>query len=279
MYKDLKIGIAGVGFVGGAMLKSFIKNNVDVKAYDKYNDKYNTFEEITYSDIIFLCLPTKFDENINMYDKSCIYSVCDDLNKVNYSGSIIIKSTVETGTTEKISNKYPNLQFIHNPEFLTARTAYEDFHNQKHIVIGKSGNCNQKHVENLYNFYNYNYPEAEFSFCSSNESESMKLFVNCFYSVKIQFFNELFLLTQKIENCNYDNILSIMLKNNWINPMHTKVPGPDGELSYGGACFPKDTNALLNLMKFNNTSSSVLESTINERNIMRKDNVNVIKNT
>ena len=69
-----------------------------------------------------------------------------------------------------------------------------------------------------------------------------------------------------------------MLKNNWINPMHTKVPGPDGELSYGGACFPKDTNALLNLMKFNNTSSSVLESTINERNIMRNDNVNVIKN-
>ena len=44
-----------------------------------------------------------------------------------------------------------------------------------------------------------------------------------------------------------------MLKNGWINPMHTTVPGPDGQLSYGGFCFPKDTNALLQFMKTENS--------------------------
>ena len=66
-----------------------------------------------------------------------------------------------------------------------------------------------------------------------------------------------------------------MLKNKWINPMHTDIPGPDGKLSYGGYCFPKDTNALLNHMKRENTPSMVLEATVLERNIMRDDNVNV----
>jgi UDPglucose 6-dehydrogenase len=60
-----------------------------------------------------------------------------------------------------------------------------------------------------------------------------------------------------------------MIKNGWINNQHTDVPGSDGELSYGGYCFPKDTNALLQYMKRNNVPSDVLDATINERNKMR----------
>ena len=41
----------------------------------------------------------------------------------------------------------------------------------------------------------------------------------------------------------------MMLTNNWINPSHTNIPGPDGLISYGGMCFPKDTNALNEYMK------------------------------
>lgn len=75
--------------------------------------------------------------------------------------------------------------------------------------------------------------------------------------------------------CDYNVVKDLMLKNKWINPMHTDVPGPDGKLSYGGYCFPKDTNALLNHMKRVNTPYKVLEATVKERNIMRNDNVNV----
>ena len=40
-------------------------------------------------------------------------------------------------------------------------------------------------------------------------------------------------------DCDYKRVVELMLKNKWINPMHTNVPGPDGQLSYGGYCFPK----------------------------------------
>ena len=194
----------------------------------------------------------------------------------NYKGIIVIKSTIEPTTTLSLSKKYNNLRFIHNPEFLTASTAFEDFHNQKHIVLGKGLNITDDDINLLSGFYSYYYPDAEISICSSTESESMKSFVNCFYSVKIQFFNELYLLCDKI-GCDYNTIKDLMLKNKWINPMHTNVPGPDGQLSYGGYCFPKDTKALLEFMKKEDSPSKVLEATILERNEMRNDNTNIKK--
>ena len=62
-----------------------------------------------------------------------------------------------------------------------------------------------------------------------------------------------------------------MLKNNWINPMHTNIPGPDGNISYGGLCFPKDTNALNSYMKKYNSDNLLLQSTIEERDNLRSD--------
>ena len=123
----------------------------------------------------------------------------------------------------------------------------------------------------LHNFYEKNYPEAEISICSSVESESMKIFCNSFYAVKIQFFNELYDFCDKLE-INYDKIKNLILKNNWINPMHTNVPGPDGKLSFSGMCLPKDSEALLNCMKDFESKCAVLEATLNERNQMRNEN-------
>ncbi len=267
------ISVIGLGFVGGSMKKSFELKGESVIGYDKFKDNTDSFVDCLKSDIAFLALPTIYDEDKMTYDKSAIHEVCGDLEKNNYQGIVVIKSTVEPTTTEGLATKY-NLKFVHNPEFLTAATAFEDFHNQTHIVLGKSKNVQDKEIDVLEEFYKKNYPDAEISRCTCTESESMKSFVNCFYSVKIQFFNELYLLCQKM-GCNYDNVKNLMLKNKWINPMHTDVPGPDGKLSYGGYCFPKDTNALAEHMKREGVTCKVLEGTIQERNEMRDDNVNV----
>jgi len=268
------ISVIGLGFVGGSMKKSFELKGEQVKGYDKFKENTDSFEDCLESDIAFLALPTIFDENKMTYDKSAIHEVCGDLEKHQYKGLVVIKSTVEPTTTEGLALKYSTLKFIHNPEFLTAATAFEDFHNQKHIVLGKSLNVHDDQVDVLETFYKKNYPDADISRCSCTESESMKSFVNCFYSVKIQFFNELYLLCGKM-GCDYNTVKGLMLKNGWINPMHTDIPGPDGMLSYGGYCFPKDTNALLNHMKRENVTCKVLEGTVLERNEMRQDNVNV----
>ena len=267
------ISVIGLGFVGGSMKKSFEIKGESVIGYDKFKENTDSFTDCLKSDIAFLALPTIYDEDKMTYDKSAIHEVCNDLEKNNYQGIVVIKSTVEPTTTEGLAKKY-NLKFVHNPEFLTAATAFEDFHNQTHIVLGKSKNVKDEEIDVLENFYKKNYPDAEISRCTCTESESMKSFVNCFYSVKIQFFNELYLLCQKM-GCNYDNVKDLMLKNKWINPMHTDVPGPDGKLSYGGYCFPKDTNALAEHMKREGVTCKVLEATIQERNEMRDDNINV----
>lgn len=268
------ISVIGLGFVGGSMKKSFELKGAAVKGYDKYKEGTDSFEDCVDSKIAFLALPTIFDEDKMSYDLSCIHEVCGDLVKHNYKGLVVIKSTVEPMTTEGLGKTYPTLKFIHNPEFLTAATAFHDFHNQKHIVLGKGANVTDAEVDTLEEFYHKYYPDAEISRSTCTESESMKSFVNCFYSVKIQFFNELYLLCEKM-GCDYNTVKNLMLKNKWINPMHTDVPGPDGKLSYGGYCFPKDTNALLNHMKREGTHCNVLEATVLERNLMRNDNVNV----
>ena len=273
LFED-KIGIIGLGFVGSAMFTSFKQLNVNICGYDKYKDSNinSTFEQVITSNILFLCLPTPYDSTIHEYDKSAIYSICEQLVQSNYNGIVIIKSTIELGTINFLESKYP-LKYIHNPEFLTARTAFEDFHNQSHIVLGKGSLINDLDFKQVINFYSSFYPNAKISECLAVESESMKLFCNSFYSVKIQFFNELYLLCNKL-NIDYNNVKNLMLANNWINPMHTTIPGPDGLLSYGGLCFPKDTNALNELMKKNETPNAVMDATIQERNKMRSDSDN-----
>jgi len=265
----MKVGIIGLGFVGSAIKASFELKNIDVFGYDKFKDGgIGSLSDMFQKNILFLCLPTPFDEKEMCYDITSIQETCKILSENAFSGLLVIKSTIEPTTTDNLSKEF-NLKIIHNPEFLTEATAYEDFHNQKHIVLGKGVNVLDEELNRLYNLYNEYYPDAAISLVSSEESECMKLFVNSFYATKIQFFNELYLLCKNID-CNYDSIKELMLKNNWIHPMHTKVPGRNNELSYGGNCFPKDTNALLQYMKRNNSKHEVLEAVINERNSMRK---------
>lgn len=268
---DYIIGISGQGFVGGAINKGFIKRGIVVHIYDKYKDGMNTendFKKMLNTDFIFLCLPTLYSKKNKCYDKSAIYENCEKLEKMGYTGLVVIKSTVEPNIVKILSQKY-NLKFIMNPEFLSAKTAVEDFDNQKHIVIGIADNLSKenKDVQKLLNFYETYFPDAEISVCTSTEASVMKIFCNTFYSVKIQIFNEFYLLCKKM-GVDYDNVKELMLKNGWVNKMHTKVPC-GGKLSFGGFCFTKDTQALNQFMIKNGTRNMVLDATVKERNQMR----------
>ena len=131
------ISIIGLGFVGGAMYKSFKLKNVDVTGYDKFKDGgIGTFDSILRSSICFLCLPTLFNAEMREYNKDAIYEICKKLKENNYSGLVVVKSTVEPETIGILSDTFPMLKICHNPEFLSAVTAFNDFHNQKHIVLG-----------------------------------------------------------------------------------------------------------------------------------------------
>ena len=275
------VAIIGLGFVGSAMFDSFVLKGMIVDqnlfVYDKYkNGGIGSLKQCLQAQIVFLALPTVYNHQSGEYDKAPIYEVCQQLENDNYQGVVVIKSTVEPETTNQLSGRFTKLQFIHNPEFLSAKSAFNDFHSQKHVVLGQGLNCSDQNLDKVKEFYEKYYidnPDFEISLCTALESESMKIFANCFYSIKIQAFTEFYCLCQK-NNANFETIRTIMLKNRWINPMHTQVPGSDGLISYGGYCFPKDTNALFKYMEKKNVYRKVLGASIEERNEIRNDQLN-----
>ena len=266
MNKEEIIGVVGRGFVGNAVAKWFTTKQYKVKSYDKFK-KYDSFEDILKCDFLFLCLPTLYSPELRGYDYSAVHEVLKKLDEKEYKGLVVVKSTTQPKTVLNLHHLY-HLDIVHNPEFLTARTSEKDFANQKHIVLGYSENESQ--LTKIVKLYEVNFPEAKISTCTSTESELMKIFANSFYAVKIQFFNEMYDLCNKMDS-NYGKVKNLILDNGWVNEMHTTIPGPDGSLSYGGACFPKDTQALYNTMLEQGSICEVLGATISERNKMRKN--------
>jgi len=263
---NMIIGICGLGFVGSAIQYALNHYNIDCITYDLYKN-IGDIETLLNTDIIFLCLPTLYNDTIHKFDISEIEKTLRYFNDNLYDGIILIKSTLEPHTTNYLSDKYKNLSLIHNPEFLSAKTAQNDFLNQKHIILGLSNNFS-KNIDIVVDFYKKYFCD-NISIVNSIESESVKLFCNSFYASKIQIFTEFYLLCQKL-NIDYNKVRNLMVNNGWINKMHTDIPGSDGNISYGGLCFPKDTNALNSFMEKTNSPNQVLNSVINERNNMRR---------
>ena len=254
------IGIIGKGVLGTSIF-NFFESKINVLIYDKYKNIGN-FDHILKTDILFLCLPTLFKEDIEEYDIYEIKETCKLLKENKYQGIIILKSTVLPGTTEILNKEY-DLNIIHNPEFLSEKTATEDFKNQNHIVLGG------EELNKCIKFFKKYFPDIEYSYLTSKESELMKIAANNFYSTKIMFFNELFVLSKNI-NTSYDKVKEAMIKNKWINPMHTSVPGNNNKLGFGGMCFPKDTSAYYNYLKKNSEYYEIAKATVEQNKTIRK---------
>ncbi len=268
----MRVAQIGNGFVGSALHKSFKINGIETAIYDKYQE-VGSIETVLDSDILFLCLPTPFVRG-NGFDLSAIEENLGILKDAEYRGICVIKSTVEVGVTKMLAKKY-SLNIAHNPEFLTERTAFEDFHNQDHIVLGSSTESHE--FGQLITLFKDLYPNAKISVCSSDESEAMKIFRNCFYAQKVMIFNEFYSLCNALD-IDYNKIRDLMLCD-WVEAMHTMVPGPDGGIGYSGHCFPKDTEALLLQMKNANSLHEVLQAAVSERNKVRPDMINIIDET
>jgi nucleotide sugar dehydrogenase len=265
----MHIGVVGCGFVGGSLVDCFQEKGHHIHAYDKYKNIGTLEEVIEKSEIIFLCLPTLYDEENKSYDTHAIHETCNALSMVSFRGPVVIKSTVTPGTSDELVERY-GLNIIHNPEFLTATTALDDFKNQTHIVLGRTKNTCDESLNMIRNFYAMAFKTARMSICTAFESEVMKLTCNCFYAVKVQFFNEIHALVGHNQQ-SYDTVIDMCLKNGWIHPMHTKVPGTDGKYSFGGMCFPKDTRALSSYMQQRGIINGVLKGAVEEQRKMRED--------
>jgi UDP-glucose 6-dehydrogenase len=276
-FDDIKtVGICGLGYVGHAIYVYFQDHPLieKVVAYDKYKNIGDPLA-LLQTDILFLCLPTPLSEdNHYQYDVDELSQTLKWLTTQGFNGHVIIKSTVTPLHMATWSKDYPSLQLYHNPEFLSAKTAVEDYRDTRHIVLGYTSSSRPLVAQ----WFQRIFPKALISVTSSTNSTLMKLACNSFYATKVQFFTELYLLCAKLQHhevgssaaASFDSIRDLMLKNGWINPMHTEVPGPDGHPSFAGMCLPKDLAALCGLANQFNSPAQVVSAALAEQQSMRR---------
>ncbi len=250
------IGVIGQGFVGNAVYQKF-KNHYDVLTYDKYKSDHNSTlrDLILNSKYIFVCLPTPMNT-----DGSCnidiIEEVLEEVNQITDSPkTIVLKSTVICGTTEKLNLKYEFLNIVFNPEFLTERNAVKDYDNQDRIILGGD----RPHTTDLKQIFSKVFPNSRIIKTSSTHAEMVKYLTNTFLAVKVSFANEMYELCNKLE-IDYDKVVEYATIDQRLGQSHWSVPGHDGDFGFGGHCFPKDLSAIIRLTYELGTNNFVLSS-------------------
>ena len=133
---QMNIGVVGLGIVGSSVKVGFEELGNDVFGHDLTLD--TNLRDVLDTDICYICVPTPPSEN-GSCDVSIVESVVRDLSALNYNGLVIIKSTVEPGTTERLSSKYKNLQVGFVPEFLRERCAILRFYRKSRRLYNRSG--------------------------------------------------------------------------------------------------------------------------------------------
>jgi len=240
----MKIGIIGNGFVGSAIMHGFILYVNDILTYDKdpKRSTHSMKELVNNSDVIFICVPTPMFES-GECDLSIVESVSEELAQYNCIDKkvVVIKSTVVPGTSERLAQKYPKINFVFNPEFLTERKARLDFINAPRIVLGSNNLLANNIVEKLYRL---RFPYTKVIKTDFGTAQLIKYMANCFFATKVAFMNEMYQVCDAI-NGNWDKALEGFITDGRIGNSHIDVPGHDGDFGFGGKCFPKDINAMI----------------------------------
>jgi len=240
-----RIGIVGRGFVGGSMYENF-KDCFEVASWDVDENKrtVSSFDVfVNWSDIIFVCVPTPMKES-GECDTSIVESVIGDIAKLDRRKYVVIKSTVTPGTTERLAQSH-GMVIGFNPEFLTEANAFNDFRLQPLIILGSDDTGLGTVLTQIY--YEFNAKVDGRSHViqrTTKEAELFKYLANSFLATKVIFANEFKRLCDRVE-VDYGRIAEVAVLDKRLGHTHWRVPGPDGQLGFGGSCFPKDTSALL----------------------------------
>ena len=226
------------------------------------------------TDGCFICVGTPTKNNsidltqITNSVKAVAESIKDNQKK-NYK--IIIRSTIIPNTSKNVILPILNQELSKLgfglavvPEFLREGNALDDFMNPDKIVIGSSDNDTKLFVKEIFSDFK---DKCEFIETNLESSELIKYTNNAFFSMLISFSNEIANISEKIPGVDPYNILKALISDKRITSKINKekiIPSLESYLipgcGFGGSCFPKDVQALLDYSNKNNVDTPLLKA-------------------
>ena len=242
-------------------LNFFLEKSLKTGKLQFFDSIENIFEK---TNIFFITVPTpNKNGKIDLtYIKNVIENLIPLIDNSSKKITIVIKSTIAPGTTEKfiipLLNKSKkkigkDLFLAINPEFLREGFAIDDQLNPHVVVIGCQNNETMKILKNFYQkIYHKKIPIV---FTNYATAELIKYSNNAFLATKISFINSISNLCQTIHGANVDEVAKVIGMDPRIGSLFLQA-GP----GFGGSCLPKDLNALISVLKDNKVNSSLFES-------------------